>query len=164
MSMAKVTIYLEIFQMTLFYACKQCKRGFRHYLKSMGWGSLISSHIGSVRYTKEARLVSTTQQYRCVHCDPKEIFKEYSKFIIGFQIFLTLVECLASDFLKKNPWFFPKVSCCASLTNYRRNHSTQNWRYSDPKARNGQKKRKSSTNFVKEFAKKFVNLLLVYIP
>ena len=78
---AQVTVYLEIFQMTLPYACKQCKRGFRHYLKSMGWGSLISSHIGSVRYTKEARLVSTTQQYRCVHCDLKEILKKKSVLI-----------------------------------------------------------------------------------
>ena len=83
---AQVTVYLEIFQMTLPYACKQCKRGFRHYLKSMGWGSLISSHIGSVRYTKEARLVSTTQQYRCVHCDLKEIFKKCSVFTLVFQI------------------------------------------------------------------------------
>ena len=87
---AQVTAYLEIFQMTLLYAFKQCKRGFRHYLKSMGWGSLISSHIGSVRYTKEARLVSTTQQYIFVHCDLKEIFKICCVFIIGFQIFLTL--------------------------------------------------------------------------
>ena len=86
---AQVTVCLEFFQITLLYACKQCKRGFRHYLKSMGWGSLISSHIGSVRYTKEARLVSTTQQYRCVHCDLKEIFKKCFVFIIGFQIFLT---------------------------------------------------------------------------
>ena len=109
---AQVTVYLEIFQMTLPYACKQCKRGFRHYLKSMGWGSLISSHIGSVRYTKEARLVSTTQQYRCVHCDLKEIFKKCSVFIIGFQIFLTVVECLALNFPQKNfRDVFSEVSC-----------------------------------------------------
>ena len=121
---ALITVYLEIFQMTLLNACKQCKRGFRHYLKSMGWGSLISSHIGSVRYTKEARLVSTTQQYRCVHCDLKEIFKKSFVFIIGFQIFLMLVECLTSNFppQKISVMFFPKFLACASLKNYGKNH------------------------------------------
>ena len=110
---AQVTAYLEIFQMTLLYAFKQCKRGFRHYLKSMGWGSLISSHIGSVRYTKEARLVSTTQQYIFVHCDLKEIFKICCVFIIGFQIFLTL-SLKSQKVGTVVPW--PTLSLCPQKT------------------------------------------------